>query len=59
LRQASLFYGGGSPSEFLGESRLALTAVLDSAGGLPGELVPRMGAMVDEIDQGFRAVGGG
>ena len=59
VRQASFFYGGGSPSEFLGESRRALTAVLDSASGLPADVVIRIRAMIEEIDRGFRAVGGG
>ncbi len=52
------FYGGGSPSEFLGESRAALRSALGSAHDLPTELRQRMMAVVAEIDEGFRAVGG-
>jgi hypothetical protein len=64
-REASLvhrawrFFGGGSPTEFLGESRLALAATLDSARDLPVELVSRIRAMIADIDEGFRSVGGG
>jgi hypothetical protein len=59
VHRAVLFYGGGSPSEFLGESRVALEATLASARDLPVELVSRIRAIIAEIDEGFRAVGGG
>jgi hypothetical protein len=58
VHRASGFYGGGSPSEFLGESRLALAATLDSVRDLPVELVSRIRAIIAEIDEGFQAVGG-
>jgi hypothetical protein len=59
LHQASLFYGGGSPTEFLGESRRALIAVLEGDRDLPPGLPSRMRAILAEIDEGFRAIGGG
>jgi hypothetical protein len=58
VRQAAAFYGG-SPSEFLGESRSAMLAALASGQDLPGGIVQRMRTLVAEIDEGFRAVGGG
>jgi hypothetical protein len=57
--KASLFYGSGSPSEFLGESRRALKAVLESTSNLSAETVRRIRAMIGEIDEGFHAVGSG
>jgi hypothetical protein len=59
VHQASRFYGGGSPSEFLGESRLALLATLNAAPSLPNEFAQRIENVVAEIDEGFQAVGGG
>jgi len=59
IREAAQLYGGGSPTEFLGESRLALQSVLASAQGLPTDLISAMRAVVDEIDDGFQRVGGG
>ncbi len=49
----------GSPSEFLGESRLALEAVL----GRPTKISEMTKALakrtIEKIDEGFRSVGGG
>jgi len=59
VRSAVGFYGGGSPSEFLGESRAALRTVLGSAPDLPPRLREQLTAVIAEIDEGFRAVGGG
>jgi len=59
VHQAGRFFGGGSRSEFLGESRIALSAVLQSACDLPAELRKRIRTVLDEIDEGFEAVGGG
>lgn len=57
--RAVAFYGGGSPSEFLGESRAALRTALASAHELPTGLQQRMTAVIADIDEGFRAIGGG
>jgi hypothetical protein len=57
VQRAAAFYGG-SPSEFLGESRAAMRAVLGSGLDLPAGLVQRMESLIDEIDEGFRVVGG-
>ena len=57
VEHAAAFYGG-SPSEFLGESRAAMDAVLGSGLDLPAGLVQRMKSLVAEIDEGFRAIGG-
>ena len=59
IREAARLYGGGSPTEFLGESRLALQSVLASAHGLPTDLISAMSAIVDDINDGFKRVGGG
>jgi len=58
VHHAGLFFGGGSPSEFLGEARLALLSTLHSAHDVPVELVERIHQMICAIDEGFRDVGG-
>jgi hypothetical protein len=55
---ATLFYGGGSPTEFLGEARLALRALADLQ-ALPDDLQRRVRETILAIDEGFRRVGGG
>lgn len=57
VERAVHFYVG-SPSEFLGESRIALLTTLDSAHNLPPDIAQRMRTVVAEIDEGFRTVGG-
>ena len=58
VRQAELYYGG-SPTEFLGEARSALQAVLRGADDLPPEFVSAIREVVEAINEGFRRVGGG
>ena len=58
VQHAAAFYGGGSPTEFLGESRSAMLAVLASGPDLRVGLVERMRSMIAEIDEGFRVIGG-
>jgi hypothetical protein len=57
VERAVHFYVG-SPSEFLGESRIALLTTLDSAHNLPLDLAQRIRTIIAEIDEGFRAVRG-
>jgi len=58
LNVARRFYGG-SPSEFLGESLLALEAILMSLDRLPPSIDAFVEALVAEIRLGFERVGGG
>jgi hypothetical protein len=59
IETARRFYGSGSPSEFLGESLVALeTLVLDGA-ELPSSVLAFVQAVIAEIRQGFDRVGGG
>jgi hypothetical protein len=53
-RRASQFFGG-SPTEFLGESRIALRAI--RAQQLPADLRSEVDQVIDDIDEGFRRVG--
>ena len=48
----------GSPSEFLGESRIALQRLLDSGVALRNGTEEVARATIDEITAGFRRVGG-
>jgi hypothetical protein len=50
-------FAGGSPSEYLGEAELVLQAVLDE-GHLPPATTQFVRGILDEIDEGFRRVGG-
>ncbi len=52
------FYGG-SPAEFLGESRLALRNILEVEQGLPADMRFQIKEIVEQIDAGFREMGGG
>lgn len=58
LSVARRFYGG-SPSEFLGESLLALEATLNQADSLPSSIVAFADALAAEIRVGFQRIGGG
>jgi len=58
LDHALQFYGG-SPSEFLGESLLALEAVLTSLDQLPPSVGAFANALAAEIRLGFERVDGG
>lgn len=58
LSLARRFYGG-SPSEFLGESLLALEATLNQAESLPSSVVAFADALAAEIRLGFQRIGGG
>ena len=58
LSLARRFYGG-SPSEFLGESLLALEATLNQAELLPSSVVAFADALAAEIRLGFQRIGGG
>ena len=50
----------GSPSEFLGEARIALKKVLSASGGTVGANTRALAeTTVEEINEGFRRVGGG
>jgi len=49
----------GSPSEFLGESLLALEAVLRNVDYLPPSVAAFIEALASEIRLGFERVGGG
>jgi predicted alpha/beta hydrolase len=52
-------FAGGSPSEFLGEARIALAQVLGSVPKAPKALCQLCQETIDRINAGFRAVGGG
>ena len=56
--QYAIDFYGGSAAEFLGESRIALRAVLAKEKGLPDTLVALMKRTIDDITEGFRSVGG-
>jgi hypothetical protein len=58
LSVARRFYGG-SPSEFLGESLLALEATLNQADSLPSSVAAFAHALAAEIRVGFQRIGGG
>lgn len=58
IRSAMRFYATGSPSEYVGEAKLALQAVLADGSSLPDELSARIAAQADLIQQGQDAVGG-
>lgn len=58
VRYALRFFGTGSPSEYVGESRLALEGVLADSTALPDELRARIAEQVMSIRQGQDAVGG-
>lgn len=58
VRDAMQFYGG-SPAEFLGESRLALRNILEVEQGLPADMRFQIKEIVEQIDAGFREMGGG
>ena len=58
LSLARRFYGG-SPSEFLGESLLALEAIVNQAESLPSSVVAFADALAAEIRVGFQRIGGG
>jgi hypothetical protein len=49
----------GSPSEFLGESRIALQGALLSHARLDDATRQRIRRMIEMIDEGFRRIGGG
>jgi hypothetical protein len=55
---SAMQFRSGSPSEFLGESQLALDLVANRA-SLPDSIRAFAGALADEIRQGFERVGGG
>ena len=57
VHEASEFYGGGSPSEFLGESRLVLTDVVAESEGMPVDLLAAIMDVIAKINIAFRAVG--
>ena len=58
IEDAAEYYGGGMPSEFLGESRIALEKVLSTSVDLPNELRESMKGVVAKITRGFHDVGG-
>jgi hypothetical protein len=51
---ATKFYGTGSPTEFLGESRLALEAILNEEVNLSGSIVTEIRETLEKINEGFR-----
>jgi hypothetical protein len=55
VHSASMFYGG-SPTEFLGEARLALQTIAAHE-GLPDGLMSQVNGLIEEINEGFRRVG--
>lgn len=57
LATASKF-ATGSPSEFLGEARLALRSVLSSGVSLSAETSELIRRAIEDINEGFRRVGG-
>jgi hypothetical protein len=58
IRDALRFYGTGSPSEYLGESRLALQRVLAAGPDLPHELRAAVADQMSLIEQGQQRIGG-
>ncbi len=58
IRNALRFYGTGSPSEYLGESRLALQRVLAADPDLPEEFRAALADQLSLIEQGQQRVGG-
>ena len=52
-------FHGGSPSEFLGESLLALEATLNQAESLSSSVAAFADALAAEIRVGFQRIGGG
>ena len=52
----ALTYACGSPSEYLGESRIVLRCVASTA-PLPASILAFASSLADEIDEGFRRVG--
>lgn len=58
IRSAMRFYGTGSPSEYVGEAKLALHDVVAGGSSLPGELRDTIAVQLDLIQQGHDAVGG-
>jgi hypothetical protein len=50
-------FRGGSPTEFLGESRLALQATLDSERDLPSDIVAEIQNTLEEVNEGFDRAG--
>ena len=58
LSLARRFYCG-SPSEFLGESLLALEATLNQSESLPSSVAAFADALAAEIRLGFQRIGGG
>jgi hypothetical protein len=53
IDQADAFFGG-SPTEFLGESLLALQALQNGSSELPQALRAFVAGLADEIAEGFR-----
>jgi hypothetical protein len=54
---ATKFYGSGSPTELLGESRLALEAVLNEEANLSGGVIAEIRETLEKINEGFRHAG--
>jgi hypothetical protein len=52
-------FENGSPSEFLGEARIALKKVLSVSGKVGAETRALAESTIERIDEGFRRVGGG
>jgi len=57
IGKAADFYGVASPSEYLGESRIALEEVLKAEQGLPEYVQCEIRGIRDDIDIGFRNAG--
>jgi hypothetical protein len=58
IEAASRFYGG-SPTEFLGESLIALEALMLDGAELPSSVRAFVRALISELRRAFDRIGGG